>query len=113
MLVKFMSAFAVLLKFNHNSGDIKIHIARVNCECSYHRLLTLFPGLLCFYLPFAFTVIHESRFTKRWKAVKACLPGLIHGVSEHEVDVGGEGPIIKHVFTKLESEFLTYQDKKF
>ena len=32
-------------------------------------------------------------------------------MSEHEVDVGGEGPIFKYTRTKLESEFLAGQDK--
>ena len=36
-------------------------------------------------------------------------PGSIHRVSEHEVDVGGE--VFKYIRTKLESEFLTGQDK--
>ena len=44
-------------------------------------------------------------------------PRSIHHVSGHkgghEVDVGKEGPIFKCVRTKLESGFLTSQDKYF
>ena len=36
-----------------------------------------------------------------------------HHISGCEVDVGGEGPIFKYVTPKLESEFLTSQDKYF
>ena len=32
-------------------------------------------------------------------------------MSGREVDLGGEGPIFKYTRTKLESEFLTSQDK--
>ena len=62
-----------------------------------------------FYLPFAFTIIHESgRPAKTWGR-----PGSIHHVSGREVDVGGEEPIFKYIRTKLESEFLTAQDEYF
>ena len=38
-------------------------------------------------------------------------PGSIHHMSGCEVDVGGEGPIFKYIWTKVESKFLTSQDK--
>ena len=55
-----------------------------------------------------YTVLHKSR-----GAVKNTegLPGLIHHMSGHNVDVGGEGLRIKFVCAKLESKFLTCQDK--
>ena len=35
------------------------------------------------------------------------IPALIHYVSKHEVDVGGEGPMFSYVcHTKLESEHI-------
>ena len=34
------------------------------------------------------------------------IPALIHYVSKHEVDVGGEGPMFSYVHIKLESEHI-------
>ena len=65
--------------------------------------LASFPGLPHFYLPFVFTIIHRSRRRGR--------PGSIHHVSGRKVDIRGEGAISKYARTKLESEFLTGQDK--
>ena len=71
-------------------------------EYHHSTKLASFPGLLRFYLPFAFTTIHGEKWGR---------PGSIHHVSGHEVDIGGEGPIFKYIRTKVESEFLTGQDK--
>ena len=61
----------------------------------------------CFYLPFAFTMIHGNGRPVK----KRGRPGSIYHMSGREVDVRREGPIFKYVRTKLESEFLTGQDE--
>ena len=75
----------------------------MNWEYKYNQDLASVPGLSRFGLRFAFPIIHGSE--KRGR------PGSIHHVSGREVDVGGEGAIFKYIRTKLESEFLTAQDK--
>ena len=50
--------------------------------------------------------IHNNIWERR-TGNKRGRPGSIHHVSGHEVDLGGEGPMFKHVRTKVESEFLT------
>ena len=60
------------------------------------------------FLPF-FCVHYNTR--ERRTSEKQGRPGSIHHVSGREVDVGGEGPIFKYARTKLESEFLTGQDR--
>lgn len=74
---------------------------------SISHIISLIPRPSLF-LPFAFTILHKSR-----GAVKNTegLPGLIHHMSGHNVDIGGEGLRIKFVCAKLESKFLTCQDK--
>ena len=54
------------------------------------------------------TIIHKSE----WKtSEKWGRSGGIHHMSRCAMDVGGEGPIFKYTHAKLESEFLTIQDK--
>ena len=61
--------------------------------------------------PFLSSVCVHNNTRERKTSEKRGRPGSIHHVSGHEVDVGGEGPIFKYIRTKLESEFLTGQDK--
>ena len=67
------------------------------------------PLFFFFVLRFAFSIIHGSgRVQKKKKTGKAW------SHSSHEWTQGGcreEGPIFKYVTNKLESEFLTGEDK--
>ena len=54
--------------------------------------------------------VHNNSWERRI-GEKPRRPGSIHHVSEREVDVGGGGDDIPPKCTKLESEFLTGQDK--
>ena len=64
----------------------RVYVVYINFDsCFLHFEIALFPGLPCFYLPLTFTIIHSSEKQGR--------PGLIHNMSGHEVEVGGEGLI--------------------
>ena len=61
--------------------------------------------------PFLPSVCVHNNTRDRKTGKKWGRPGSIRHVSGREVDVGGEGPIFNYIRTKLESEFLTGQDK--
>ena len=88
----------------HSAILLQMQSARWGCVSTVASL----PGLPRCFLPFAFTIIHGSgRPMKNGEDPKA----FITWVDGCEVDVVGEGLVFKYVRSKLESEFLTGQDK--
>ena len=66
---------------------------------------------MCSLAPFLLSVRIHNNIRERNTSKKRGRPGSIHHMSGREVDVGGDGLIFKYIRTKLESEFLTSQDK--
>ena len=54
--------------------------------------------------------VHNNTWERK-TSEKRGKPRSIHHMSGREVDIGREGLIFKYICTKLESKFLTGQDK--